>query len=59
MALERILSGGLGVDADFEGHGRLRAVADGREAHAGEVPDDALVGGRECELAEEEAEDDL
>ena len=59
VALERVYLGRLGVEANFEGHRRLRAVADGGEAHACEVPDDALVRGRERELAKEEAEDDL
>ena len=47
------------VDPDLERQGRFRAVADGRVPDPGQVPDDGLAGGREGELAEEKAEDDL
>ena len=51
--------GGL-VQRDLHREGGLLAVgARGWVAHAGEVPDDWLGGGREGELGEEEAEDDL
>ncbi len=48
------------VQRDVHREGGLRAGGpDGREAHAGEVPEDGLGRGGECELGEEEAEDDL
>ena len=57
------LGGGGGdglVQRDLHREGGFLAVgARGRVAHAGEVPDDWLGGGREGELGEEEAEDDL